>query len=54
MLPAICQEFIDEVFENIPNRERYKIIMDDAMISSRRDQHFENWQIFSKHLLNLD
>ena len=32
--PAMLQQFTDKVFENISNRERYKIIMDDAMIFS--------------------
>ena len=32
MSPAIWQQFKDNVFENIPNRERYKIIMDYAII----------------------
>ena len=27
---TILQQFIDKVFENMLNRERYKIIMDDA------------------------
>ena len=30
--PAIWQELIDYVFESIPNKERYKIIVGDAMV----------------------
>ena len=30
--PAIWQQFIDNVFENIPNKERYKLIMDTDMV----------------------
>ena len=52
--PVTWQQFTHKVFENIPNRERYKIVMDDAMVFSRTDQQFEGWQIFSKHWPNLD
>ena len=51
LLPAIWQWFIDKVFKNIQNRERYKIISDDAMAFSRTDQYFE---IVLKYWSNLD
>ena len=38
VLPAVWQHFIDILFENILNRERYKIIMDDAMVFTRKEQ----------------
>ena len=45
----IWQEFINKVNENIPDRDRYKIIMDDVMAFLRRDQHFEDLTNLSKH-----
>ena len=42
MSPTVWQQFMHKVFINLLNRERYKIIMDDVMVLSRKDQHFED------------
>ena len=36
------EQFHDNMFENILNRERYKIIMKNAKVFSGIDQHFED------------
>ena len=51
--PATSWQFIDKVFENIPNRARYKIIMDDAMIFSVREQYFEDLANFFYALIKF-
>ena len=41
--PTIWEQFIDRVSENIPNRDRYKSVMDDAVLfSSHTQKHFED------------
>ena len=40
MSPAIWQQFIDMVFQNMSNSEEYKIIMDNAMVFLRKEHHF--------------
>ena len=42
VIPAKWQQFTDMVFENIPFRDRYKIIMDDIMVFLRKTHHFED------------
>ena len=44
---------IDKIFENIPNMDGYKIGMDDTMVFSRRDQHFEDLTNFFKALIKF-
>ena len=39
--PAIWQQFIDKVLKNMPNGERYKIIMDDPIIFSKYQKYFK-------------
>ena len=61
--PVIWQYFIDKMFQNISNREKYKMIMANGMVFSRKDQHFVdlanhfkilikfNWKL---HLINAN
>ena len=42
VLTTILQQFIDKTLENIPSRERYEIIMDNAMTFSTHKLHFED------------
>ena len=40
--PALWQQFVHIIWEQLPNKERYKIIMDDILIFSTRKQHWED------------
>ena len=40
--PAVWQEFIEKVFENISTRERHRDIMDNTMIFSTHKEHLED------------
>ena len=40
--PALWQQFVHIIWEQLPNKERYKIIMDDILIFSTKDQHWED------------
>ena len=38
--PALWQKFVHIIWEQLPNKERYKIIMDDILIFSTKEQHW--------------
>ena len=40
--PALWQQFVHVIWEELPNKERYKIIMDDILIFSTKEQHRED------------
>ena len=40
--PALWQEFVHIIWEQLPNKEWYKIIMDDILIFSTKEQHWED------------
>ena len=40
--PALWQQFVHVIWEELPNKERYKIIMDDKLIFSTKEQHWED------------
>ena len=40
--PALWQQFVHIFWEELPNKERYKIIMDDILIFSTKEQHWED------------
>ena len=40
--PALWQQFVHIIWEQLPNKERYKIIMDDVLIFSTKEQHWED------------
>ena len=40
--PALWQQFVHIIWEQLPNKEWYKIIMDDILIFSTRQQHWED------------
>ena len=40
--PALWQQFVPVIWEELPNKERYKIIMDDILIFSTKEQHWED------------
>ena len=40
--PALWQQFVHIIWEELPNKERYKIIMDDILIFSTKEQHWED------------
>ena len=40
--PALWQQFVHIIWEQLPNKERYKIIMDDILIFSTRQQYWED------------
>ena len=42
--PALWQQFVHVIWEELPNKERYKIIMDDILIFSTKEQHWEDLQ----------
>ena len=41
---ALWQQFVHMIWEQLPNKERYKIIMDDILIFSTKEQHWEDLQ----------
>ena len=40
--PALWQQFVHIIWEQMPNKERYKIIMDDILTFSTKEQHWED------------
>ena len=40
--PALWQQFVHIIWEQLPNKERYKIIMDNILIFSTKEQHWED------------
>ena len=40
--PALWQQPVHIIWEQLPNKERYKIIMDDILIFSTKEQHWED------------
>ena len=50
---AIRQQIINKVFKTIPNRERYKIIMDNAMVFSRKEHLFGDFTNIFKTLIKF-
>ena len=40
--PALWQHFVHVIWEQLPNKERYKIFMDDILIFSTKEQHWED------------
>ena len=42
--PALWQQFMHVIWEELPKKERYKIIMDDILIFSTKEQHWEDLQ----------
>ena len=42
--PALWQQFVHVIWEELPNKDRYKIIMDDILIFSTKEQHWEDLQ----------
>ena len=45
--PALWQQFIHIIWEQLPNKERYKIIMDDILIFSTRENNIgRTWKPF--------
>ena len=40
--PELWQQFVHVIWEELPNKERYKIIMDDIIIFSTKEQHWED------------
>ena len=40
--PALWQQFVHIIWEQLPNKERYKIIMDDILIFSTKEEHWED------------
>ena len=53
MQPALWQQFLHVIWEELPNKERYKIIVDDILIFSMKEQHWEDLEIYSKSLSNM-
>ena len=40
--PALWQQFVHILWEELPNKERYKIIMDDILIFSTKETHWQD------------
>ena len=49
--PALWQQFVHVIWEELPNKERYKIIMDDILIFSTKEQHWEDLDNLFKVLI---
>ena len=52
--PALWQQFVHVIWEELPNKERYKIIMDDILIFSTKEQHWEDLDNLFKVLIKYD
>ena len=51
--PALWQQFVHIIWEQLPNKERYKIIMDDILIFSTKKQHWEDLANLFKVLIRF-
>ena len=51
--PAMWQQLINKVFENISNKERYKIITHNTIVFSGKDKHFVDLANLSKELMKF-
>ena len=51
--PALWQQFVHIIWEQLPNKERYKIIMDDILIFSTKEQHWEDLANLFKVLIRF-
>ena len=51
--PALWQQFVHIIWEQLPNKERYKIIMDDILIFSTKEQHWEDLTNLFKVLIQF-
>ena len=51
--PALWQQFVHIIWEQLPNKERYKIIMDDILIFSTKEQHWEDLTNLFKVLIKF-
>ena len=49
--PALWQQFVHMIWEELPNKERYKIIMDDVLIFSKKEEHMQDLQNLFKVLI---
>ena len=49
--PAIWQNFINKVLDEIPNRKHFLAIMDDCMIHSKREDHLNHLIALLKTLI---
>ena len=49
--PALWQQFVHVIWEELPNKERYKIIMDDILIFSTKERHWEDLDNLFKVLI---
>ena len=49
--PALWQQFVHIIWEELSNKERYKIIMDDILIFSTKEQHWEDLDNLFKVLI---
>ena len=49
--PTLWQQFIHIIWEELPNKERYKIIMDDILVFSTKGQHWEDLNNLFKVLI---
>ena len=51
--PALWQQFVHIIWEQLPNKEQYKIIMDDILIFSTKEQHWEDLANLFKVLVHF-
>ena len=51
--PALWQQFVHIIWEQLPNKERYKIIMDDILIFSTKEQHWDDLANLFKVLIKF-
>ena len=51
--PALWQQFVHIIWEQLPNKERYKIIMDNILIFSTKEQHWEDLANLFKVLIHF-
>ena len=49
--PALWQQFVHVIWEELPYKERYKIIMDDILIFSMKEQLWEDLKNLFKVLI---
>ena len=51
--PALWQQFVHIIWEQLPNKEHYKIIMDDILIFSTKEQHWEDLENLFQVLIHF-
>jgi len=50
--PAVWQQFIDKLMLDIPNKQRYRVIMDDILVFSPANEHLQDLIVLFQRLID--